>query len=127
MNPMPQHANATLDVAKETLAISEKSGDRSIKFIGLLMLGMTGLATMLHAGHAIYRDLFAAKGKKDQGQGNPSSPKSSPESPVIEEPPYGHHDADPERSWVRKARLTERTAAGEQARPAYRHGHAHRR
>ena len=54
MNPMPHHANSTMEVAKETLAMSEKSGDRSMKIMGMILLAMTGLATMLHAGHAIY-------------------------------------------------------------------------
>jgi hypothetical protein len=114
-----------MEAAKETLGLAEKSGDRSIKIMGLIMLGMTGLATMLHAGHAIYRDLFAGKARKDQGPSYPATPKARPESPAIDEAP--HQGA--EQSWVRKARLTEREPAGEQARPAYRdrHGHAHQR
>jgi hypothetical protein len=129
MNPMPPHASSTLDVAKETLAISEKSGDRSIKILGLAMLAMTGLATMLHAGHAIYRDLFAGKGKKDQGRGDPPPSKAPPENTGSAADHTPHQGTDAERSWVRKARLTERTSAGEHARPAHhgRHSHAQQR
>jgi hypothetical protein len=129
MNPMPPHASSTLDVAKETLAISEKSGDRSIKILGLMMLAMTGLATMMHAGHAIYRDLFAAKGKGDHGRGDPSPPKAPSQSTAIEETPSRRQDTAAEASWVRKARLTERASAGEHSRPERhdRHGLAQRR
>lgn len=127
MNPLPQHANYTLDAAKETLGIAEKSGDRSIKILGLLMLGMTGLATMLHAGHAIYRDLFAGKGRKGEGPSHPSTPKSHQESLDIDETP--HQGAEAERSWVRRAGLGERVPAGEHARPVHRdrQSHAHER
>lgn len=124
---MSQHAQYTLDAAKETLGIAEKSGDRSIKILGLLMLGMTGLATMLHAGHAIYRDLFASKGRKGEGASHPATPSARPESPAIDEMLY--QGADAERSWVQKARLSDRPPAGEHARTAYRGrpGHPHQR
>ncbi len=119
-----------MEVAKETLAMSEKSGDRSMKIMGMILLAMTGLATMLHAGHAIYRDLFAARGKKVQKDNDPPPNAARQFLGRTAEEGAGESGASgTEGSWVRKARLTERTAAGEHARPAYRdrHGHAHQR
>jgi hypothetical protein len=131
MNPMPHHANNTMEVAKETLAMSEKSGDRSMKIMGMVLLAMTGLATMLHAGHAIYRDLFAGSGNKVQKGGEPAPSKAAHQflGRSAEEGAGERSAAGTEGSWVRKARLTERTPTGEHARPAYRdrHGHAHQR
>ena len=60
--------------------MSEKSGDRSMKIMGMILLAMTGLATMLHAGHAIYRDLFAAKGNKVQKDNDPPPPDAAHQS-----------------------------------------------
>lgn len=113
------HAD-TLDVAKETLAMSEKSGDRTLKFFGLAMLFVTGLATAFHAGHTLYRDLFPAKGKGNPGHGGQSPETGQANSGAASEAmPSRHQDGDAERSWVHKARLTGRTA-DEHARPAYR-------
>ena len=120
-----------MEVAKETLAMSEKSGDRSMKIMGMILLGMTGLATVLHAGHAIYRDLFAAKGKNVQKDNDPSPPNVAHQffGRTAEEGEGERCAPGAEGSWVRKARLTDRAPAGEQARPSYRdrHGHAHHR
>jgi hypothetical protein len=112
-----------MEAAKETLGMAEKSGDRSIRIMGMLMLGLASLATVLHAGHAIYRDLFAGKGRKDQGPSHPATPRARPESPAIDETP---HQGDGQ-SWVRKARLSGRSPADGQARPAYRDRQANQR
>ncbi len=120
-----------MEVAKETLAMSEKSGDRSMKIMGMILLAMTGLATMLHAGHAIYRDLFAARGKKVQkGDDSPPPNAAHPFFGRTAEEGAGESGAPgTEGSWVRRAGLTDRAVGGEHARPAYRdrHGHAHQR
>jgi hypothetical protein len=71
-----------------------------------------------------YRDLFAGKGKKDQGRGDPPS-QALPQNTgnAAEETP--HQGTHAERTWVHKARLTERTQAGAHDRLAYRHRHGH--
>lgn len=120
-----------MEVARETLAMSEKSGDRSMKIMGMILLAMTGLATVLHAGHAIYRDLFAARGKKVQKVDDPPPPNAAHQffGRTAEEGAGEGGATGTEGSWVRRARLTDRAVGGEYARPAYRdrHGHAHQR
>ena len=111
--------------------MSEKSGDRTLKIFGLAMLAVTGLATLLHSVHAIYRDLVGAKSKGDHGRGDRPQPQDTPRhagTTTEENQPQGK-DNGSERSWVRKARLAERKSEGEHARPEYRdrQGHAQQR
>ncbi len=119
MNPLPQHANNTLDVAKQTLAISEKSGDRTLRIFGYIMLAVTGLGTLIHASHAIYRDLFSKKAQGEHGQSH-RGPERTPRHNDDDEPQAASNANGQQGSWVRKARLTERQPAGDHARAAYR-------
>jgi hypothetical protein len=125
MNPLPQHANNTLDVAKQTLSLSEKSGDRTLKIFGYGMLLMTGLATTAHAFHAIYRDLFGAQAKAGRSRGNHTRLRYTPGGePVAEreaQPPAREVDGD--HSWVRRTRLAEREDAHEPDQPRRNGGH----
>ena len=122
---MPPHTS-TLNVARETLALSEKSGDRTLKLFGLTMAIVAGLGTMLYAGHVLWRDTFGRKASRDHGR-NGGQPPPAPDraehgGTAIDETPYRHQDRGTGRNWVSKARVAE--PDGEPARAAHhgRHG-----
>jgi hypothetical protein len=121
MNAMPPRTHSdTFNVAQDTLVLSEKSGDRTLKLFGLALLAVSGLATVLHAGHAIYRDIFGAKAKGQRGRGEGSSP-ARPEQGATATGEAEPNDHD-QRSWVHKARLTDRPE-GEKRWAEHRGGH----
>jgi hypothetical protein len=112
MNALPPHAE-TFKVAKDTLALSEKSGDRTLKLLGLAMLIVTGAATALHAGHALYRDLLGGKGRgqRARGEGPPPEPAHGASAPGAVT--SADEDAKPQRQWTRTTGLTHRPREGE--------------
>ena len=114
MNGLPNNAPLTT-IAKESLAMSKESGDKTFKIVAMVMMAASGLATLLHAGHVIFRDM---KGKREQA---PASRPAVPKRPEPEDEPHGESD-DPDRSWVAKARVGGR-ADGQEKRWAEHRGH----
>jgi hypothetical protein len=104
MNGM-QHTNANpVAVAQESLKMGKETGDRHFKFIALIMMAATGLATLLHAGHVVWRDMREdRKASRGNGRSEPNGEKRYANA-VVEEQPLGGK----ERSWVEKAQLRER-------------------
>jgi len=98
---------STLTIAKESLAMSEKTGDKTFMKMALGLMALTGLATIFHACHEIYRDL---KPKREADR-----PARAYPPPRLVEPDEGQYRRDdgPESSWVHKARVSERPAEGE--------------
>jgi hypothetical protein len=117
MSGMPSQ-HSTLTVAQESLKMGKEMGDRTLKIVGLTMMIGTAVATMLHAAHAIYRDLFRKPKERDHDyEQRPShSPPARPE-----------HDEDsrPERKWTNRSELADRTPHGDHAQAAHRHRHDH--
>jgi hypothetical protein len=106
MTVMPPHPS-TLAIAKESLAMSEKTGDKTFMRIAIGLMALTGLGTILHAVHEIYRDLVP---KRETAR--PTFAKASAGRPEYDEEQHRRDDG-PDRSWVRKARVNERPAEGE--------------
>ena len=71
----------------------------------MVMMAVSGLATLVHAGHSIYRDMTANRRRdhsRDDGPGERAA------RPAREEPPQ-HTEIDRRTSWVHKARVAGRT------------------
>jgi len=105
--------------------MGKESGDRNFKLIALAVMAATGIATLLHAAHVVWRDL---REERTQGRRNDRRPPFPDKAPPVE---YASGEAEPQdhdqRSWVRRARLTEPTPASEHLRPEYRDQHGHGR
>jgi hypothetical protein len=115
MNGLPPNPSP-LTIAKESLAMSEKTGDKAFMKIALGLMALTGLATLIHACHAIYRDL---KPKCDYDRSARAYPPPRLVESGEEQP---RRDDGPDSSWVRKARVSDRPAEGEKVW-AERHSH----
>jgi len=96
--------------------MSEKTGDKAFMKMALGLMALTGLATIFHACHEIYRDL---KPKREADR-----PARAYPPPRLVEPDEGQHRRDdgPDSSWVHKARVSDRPAEGERLW-AERHSH----
>jgi hypothetical protein len=106
MNGMPNH-NSLTAVAKESIAMSKETGDRSFQVMALVMMVVTGLATMLHAGHVLWRDMKPKRGREHQT----AEPEGQPRRTEADEELRPHNE--PETNWVKKARVSDRPAEGE--------------
>jgi hypothetical protein len=121
--PIPHTANP-LTVAQESMKMGKESGDRNFKLIALAVMAATGIATLLHAAHVVWRDLREERrqGRRyDRPQFRPDISGNAGDERAESQPL--RHD---EQSWVRKARLTERPE-GEQRWAEQRGGHSHAR
>lgn len=105
MSVIPHNSN-TLTIAKESLAMSEKTGDKNFQRMAIGLMALTGLGTLLHAIHEMYRDL------------KPKREKAKPELPACSADEHDQirqhrHEATPDESWVQKARVGDRPGEGE--------------
>ena len=120
MNGLPPH-NGPMAIAKESLAMSKQTGEKTFQIMAMVMMGVSGLETLWHAGHVIYRDMTAGRRsqERDATQANRQA------SPPREEPPEHADGIEHRASWVHKARVAER-ADGPKAwtEHAARPGHA---
>ena len=107
MTVMPPHPS-TLAIAKESLAMSEKTGDKTFMRIAIGLMALTGLGTILHAVHEIYRDLVPKRETRRPERAYPPSRQSDPDEEQLH-----RRDDGPDRSWVSKARVNDRPAEGE--------------
>jgi hypothetical protein len=103
MNGLPSNAPLT-NIAKESLAMSKETGERTFRIVAMVMMAASGLATLLHAGRVIIRDMNSGK-PRPSGVHPPPSPLPAADDRDEEIP------AGPERSWVEKARVGDRTNA----------------
>ena len=86
--------------------MSERTGDKTFQRMALGLMALTGIGTLLHAVHELYRDVQPRREKaKAAAQAQPAEAKG--------EPRQLEHDESPSRSWVHKARVGERPAEGE--------------
>jgi hypothetical protein len=106
MNGMPNH-NSLTAVAKESIAMSKETGDRSFQVMALVMMVVTGLATMLHAGHVLWRDMKPKRGREHEAAEPDRQPRKAEAGEEM------RRQDEPEVSWVKKARISERPAEGE--------------
>ncbi len=104
MSVIPQHTS-TLTIAKESLAMSEKTGDKTFQRMALGLMALTGIGTLLHAVHEIYRDMQPKRENSKPGLPAPAVEQSH-ERPHAQEPTS-------DESWVRKGRVSELPAEGD--------------
>lgn len=120
MNGLPPH-NGPMALAKESIAMSKETGDKTFQIMAMVMMAAGGLATLLHAGHVIYRDMMAGRGRDHQRAGGPAE---RPQSLPAHEPTE-YDEAEHRPSWVHKARVAERPDSPKAwTEHAARHGHA---
>lgn len=108
MSVLPPHTS-TLSIAKESLAMSEKTGDRMFQRMAIAFMALTGIGTLLHAVHEIYRDMQPRREKA-------RTPASRGFMPAVDaedasRPPS--LDDITEESHIHRARVSPRPAAGE--------------
>ena len=87
--------------------MSEKTGDMTFMRMAIGLMALTGLATIFHTVHEIYRD-FKPKRENDK----PARAYPPPRLVEPDEERYRRDDG-PDSSWVHKARVSERPAEGE--------------
>jgi hypothetical protein len=56
MNGLPPNPSS-LTIAKESIAMSKETGDKNFRLMAIAMMVVTGLATVLHVGHMLWRDM----------------------------------------------------------------------
>jgi hypothetical protein len=116
MTGMPQPN--PLHVAKESLTMAEKSGDRGLKLFGYVMLGITGLGTFLHSVRTLYRD-WREDHRRQRSAPRPVEPPEIPEYPRL----ATHDDDRPRGKWTQRAELADREPTGEHAHAVRRQSH----
>ena len=105
MTALPPYPSS-LSLAKESLAMSEKTGDKHFQRMAIGLMALTGIGTLLHLCHEILRDL---KPKREKGEsGDSNRPHGRPASPPREETPEHAEGTEHRASWVHKARVGER-------------------
>ena len=104
MSGLPPH-NDPMAIAKESIAMSKQTGDKTFHIMAMVMMAAGGLATLLHAGHVIYRDMTASR-RNNQERDAARTDRAA--SPSREEPPEHAAGTDHRGSWVYKARVAER-------------------
>lgn len=83
--------------------MSEKTGDKNFQRMALGLMALTGLGTLLHAAHEIWRDI---KPKREPARQEP--PYQPPTPSYAQEQTGGQqHDESPRRSWVETSRVQE--------------------
>lgn len=107
MSVLPTQSN-TLTIAKESLAMSEKTGDKNFHRMAIGFMALTGLGTLLHAVHEIYRDMQPRRAKDRPA---PAADAARPAGPL--EQVSLHHEAVPAESWVQRTRPGDRQAEGD--------------
>jgi hypothetical protein len=105
---MPNH-NSLTAVAKESIAMSKETGDRSFQVMALAMMVVTGLVTMLHAGHVLWRDMKPKRGREHDPVETERQPCKIDARDEVRRPD------ESEMSWVEKTRVSERPPEGEKA------------
>ncbi len=88
MNGLPPH-NGPMAIAKESIAMSKETGDKTFQVMAMVMMAAGGLATLLHAGHVIFRDMTAGRGRNARRDDGPPERPASPPPPE----PTGHTEA----------------------------------
>jgi phytoene/squalene synthetase len=118
MNATPP--NSPLTIAKESMQMSKESGDRTFRIVALVMMAATGVATLLQAGHILWRDLRDERGHR-RGNGRTYSPEDLPEHVASNRAKVSsrHEESAPERTWSGKPGLARRTPEAGQQRTAY--------
>ena len=86
--------------------MSEKTGDKNFQRMAITLMALTGLGTVLHVIHEFYRDM---QPKRDKAK--PALPARSAEA--NDETQQHRHEANPDQSWVQKARVSDRPGEGE--------------
>ncbi len=108
MSVLP-HQPSPLSIAKESLAMSEQTGDKNFQRMAIGLMAVTGLATFAHVIHEIWRDL---RPKREAAKAEPAY--QPPRRAEYDDEP-GDHDQGRQRSWVQKSRVSERQAEGEKS------------
>ena len=85
--------------------MSEKTGDKNFQRMAIGLMALTGLGTLLHAIHEMYRD-FKPRQERSKAE-LPARPAA------IHEDMQRNHDAAEAESWVQKARVKDRPADAE--------------
>ncbi len=109
MSTLPPQPN-TLTIAKESLAMSERTGDKNFQRMAIGLMALTGLGTLLHVIHEICRDMQLRRGKTQLPTVEFLPPSAAPP-----EPAFYQHAAVPAGGWVHRTRSGEHHPEGERA------------
>ena len=104
MTALPPHPSS-LSLAKESLVMSEKTGDKNFQRMATGLMALTGIGTLLHLCHEILRDLRPKRETGDSGH------TDRPTVPQWQEEP--HQFGRPDQYWVARTGVSERSADGE--------------
>jgi hypothetical protein len=104
------NSNPLSAIAHDSIGMAKDTGDKTFKLFAIISMGVSGVIALLHSVHMIYRDL-RPKREKEPDRPERSYQTSRP-AEYDDEPPRPARDDAPERSWVSKARVSER-ATGE--------------
>lgn len=119
MSGLPSQ-HSTLTVAQESLRMGEKTGDRTFKILGIVMMGATALGTLFHAARMLFKDM---RDDRRQARGN-SHPAQPPDIPDTSS--YASHDDDrPRGKWTHRPELADRDPRDSHAQAAHRPQHNH--
>jgi hypothetical protein len=80
------------------MAMGKESGDKTFRLMAVAMMAVTGMAAMLHAVHAVYKDMCGSRNGRDHGHPPPAAP-THPGAP--DEPPE-QESAEAEGKWERR-------------------------
>jgi hypothetical protein len=112
MTGMP-NTNPLSAIAHDSIGLAKDTGDKKFQLFALVAMGISGLLAIMHSAHMIYRDL-RPKREKEHDKPERSYQPSRP-AEYDDEPSCQARDDAPERSWVSKARLAERSEGGKRS------------
>jgi hypothetical protein len=102
MTGMQPH-DTPLAVAKESMAMGKESGDRTFKIMAIAMMAVTGLATLFHAVHTLWRDVRdERRNSRENGRSPPPPTLPSHASAASADEP------GPQRRWSQDSNLASR-------------------
>ena len=90
--------------------MSEKTGDKNFQRMAITLMALTGLGTVLHVIHEFYRDM---QPKRDKAKPAPTARSAE----ANDETQQHRHEANPDQSWVHKARVSDSPSEGERFGP----------
>jgi hypothetical protein len=100
---MPPH-NALLTIARDSMEMSQRTGDRRFTIMAMVMMAVAGIGTIMHTGYMLYRDMAGRRDDRGRGRDNgEGSGRSEHEDTATRERHERERDGEPDRKWTRGA------------------------
>jgi hypothetical protein len=121
MNGSPPYTNP-LDVARHAQDMGKREpNDRTLKWLTVGMLLLTGVATAFHTIHTLVRDVRGRERDNGRGDRRPPAPASPPEHADT----YEDEPSSDGRKWSQRQELADRQPDDHSAQAVHSRQHGH--